>query len=62
MRHVITYLFQVHGEPDFIRSDNGSEFVSDVVKKWRLCRIRHSRHCTKPLRGGACVRLPGSRL
>ncbi len=31
---VLTYLFQVHGEPEFIRSDNGPEFVSDAVRKW----------------------------
>ncbi len=31
---VLAYLFQVHGEPDFIRSDNGPEFVSTAVKKW----------------------------
>jgi len=30
----LAYLFQVHGEPAFIRSDNGPEFVSKVVKKW----------------------------
>jgi len=31
---VLAYLFQVHGEPEFIRSDNGPEFVSNAVKKW----------------------------
>ena len=31
---VLAYLFQVHGEPEFIRSDNGPEFVSTAVKKW----------------------------
>ncbi len=30
----LVYLFQVHGEPEFIRSDNGPEFVSKAVKKW----------------------------
>jgi transposase InsO family protein len=30
----LEYLFQVHGEPEFIRSDNGPEFVSEVVRKW----------------------------
>lgn len=30
----LEYLFLVHGEPDFIRSDNGPEFVSEVVRKW----------------------------
>ncbi len=32
--NTLAYLFQVHGEPAFIRSDNGPEFVSKVVKKW----------------------------
>ena len=31
---ILAYLFQVHGEPEFIRSDNGPEFVSKAVKKW----------------------------
>ena len=31
---VLAYLFQVHGEPEFIRSDNGPEFVSTAVKNW----------------------------
>ena len=30
----LAYLFQVHGEPEFIRSDNGPEFVSKAVKEW----------------------------
>jgi len=30
----LEYLFQVHGEPEFIRSDNGPEFVSEAVRKW----------------------------
>ena len=31
---VLRYLFAVRGAPDFIRSDNGPEFISDVVKKF----------------------------
>ena len=31
---VLRYLFAVRGEPEFIRSDNGLEFVSHAVKKW----------------------------
>lgn len=27
-------LFRVHGEPEFIRSDNGPEFIAEAVKKW----------------------------
>lgn len=30
----LAYLFQVHGEPEFIRSDNGPEFISEVVRNW----------------------------
>jgi putative transposase len=30
---MLTYLFQVHGEPDFIRSDNGSEFISKPAER-----------------------------
>jgi putative transposase len=28
------HLFQVHGEPAFIRSDNGPEFIATAVKEW----------------------------
>ena len=31
---VLEYLFMVRGAPKFIRSDNGSEFIADVIKKW----------------------------
>ena len=31
---VLRYLFNVRGEPDFIRSDNGHEFIADEVKKF----------------------------
>jgi len=31
---VLRYLFAVRGEPAFIRSDNGPEFVSHAVKQW----------------------------
>jgi putative transposase len=30
----LAYLFEIHGEPEFIRSDNGPEFVSDAVRSW----------------------------
>ena len=30
----LAYLFEVHGEPEFIRSDNGPEFVSEAVRSW----------------------------
>jgi putative transposase len=30
----LSYLFQVHGEPEFIRSDNGPEFIATAVKHW----------------------------
>lgn len=30
----LAYLFQVHGEPEFIRSDNGPEFIANAVKAW----------------------------
>jgi transposase InsO family protein len=30
----LEYLFAVHGEPDFIRSDNGPEFIANAVKNW----------------------------
>ena len=29
----LAYLFQVHWEPEFIRSDNGPEFVSKAVRE-----------------------------
>ena len=31
---VLRYLFAVRGETEFIRSDNGPEFVFKAVKKW----------------------------
>jgi putative transposase len=31
---VLEYLFMVRGAPQFIRSDNGPEFIADKVKKW----------------------------
>lgn len=31
---VLEYLFMVRGAPKFIRSDNGSEFIANVIKKW----------------------------
>jgi transposase InsO family protein len=30
---VLLHLFRVHGEPEYIRSDNGSEFVARVVQE-----------------------------
>jgi putative transposase len=30
----LSYLFRVHGEPEFIRSDNGPEFIARAVKEW----------------------------
>ena len=31
---VLERLFEEHGEPEFIRSDNGPEFIADAVQKW----------------------------
>jgi len=31
---VLAYLFEVYGEPDYIRSDNGPEFVAKAVREW----------------------------
>lgn len=30
----LKYLFQVHGEPEYLRSDNGPEFIAEAVKEW----------------------------
>jgi putative transposase len=30
----LSYLFQVHGEPEYIRSDNGPEFIAKAVQEW----------------------------
>ncbi len=32
--HTLTVLFARHGAPEHLRSDNGSEFTSKVVRKW----------------------------
>ena len=29
---VLEYLFMVRGVPDFIRSNNGSEFIADAIR------------------------------
>jgi transposase InsO family protein len=34
---LLAYLFSVHGEPEFIRSDNGPEFIAEAVKTWLAC-------------------------
>lgn len=31
---LLAHLFRVHGEPEFIRSDNGPEFIAEAVKTW----------------------------
>jgi putative transposase len=31
---VLEFLFIVHGRPDFIRSDNGPEFVANILQQW----------------------------
>ena len=30
----LEYLFEVRGEPEFIRSDNGPEFIAEAVRDW----------------------------
>lgn len=34
----LEYLFEVRGEPEFIRSDNGPEFVAESVRAWLALR------------------------
>jgi putative transposase len=34
LEKVLAKLFEERGEPAFIRSDNGPEFVAKVVKRW----------------------------
>jgi transposase InsO family protein len=36
---VLQYVFMVRGTPQFVRSDNGPEFIADTVKKW----LKHKR-------------------
>ena len=30
----LEYLFELHGEPEYIRSDNGPEFIAEAVRNW----------------------------
>ena len=30
----LEYLFEIRGEPEHIRSDNGSEFIAEAVRSW----------------------------
>ena len=30
----LEYLFEVRGEPEFLRSDNGPEFIAEAVQSW----------------------------
>jgi transposase InsO family protein len=30
----LAYLFRVHGEPEYLRSDNGPEFIANAVRSW----------------------------
>jgi transposase InsO family protein len=30
----LDYLFRVHGAPEYLRSDNGPEFIANAVKQW----------------------------
>lgn len=32
--HILADLFVSRGQPDFIRSDNGSEFTATAIRKW----------------------------
>jgi putative transposase len=34
----LEYLFEVRGEPEFIRSDNGPEFIAEEVRGWLAAR------------------------
>lgn len=36
---VLTKLFTTHGMPDYIRSDNGSEFTAKILQNW-LCDLK----------------------
>jgi putative transposase len=33
----LAYLFGVHGEPEFLRSDNGPEFIANAIRDWLAC-------------------------
>jgi putative transposase len=30
----LSYLFQGHGEPEYLRSDDGPEFIAKAVREW----------------------------
>lgn len=31
---LLAHLFQIHGEPEYLRSDNGPEFIANAVRVW----------------------------
>ena len=43
----LTELFLKHGAPDYIRSDNGSEFTAQAVRQW-LDRLEIQTHYIEP--------------
>jgi hypothetical protein len=34
VRNTLEYLFAIRGTPQYLRSDNGPEFVAEVIQKW----------------------------
>jgi len=43
----LEYLFEVRGEPEFIRGDNGPEFIAEAVRSW-LARRGSKTLCIAP--------------
>ena len=56
---VLTQLVAEHGAPDYLRSDNGSEFVAQAVQAWlahrQITTLYRARRCMDRYVGSVCV-------
>jgi putative transposase len=62
VRDVLLRLFEEHGEPQFVRSDNGPEFIAKALTRALAERGVQCRHIEpgSPWQNGLCERFNGS--